>query len=55
MDFRAIAHGEYKWIFQKKDPLSQHIWVDPLKDKSAASVCENLTKWFGENRYLQKL
>jgi hypothetical protein len=55
MDFRAIANGEYKWIFQKKDPLSRHIWVDGLKDKLAASVCENLIKWFGENGYPRKL
>jgi hypothetical protein len=55
MDFRSMADSEYKWILQKKDPLSRHIWVDPLKDKLAASVCENLMKWFGENGYPWKL
>ena len=55
MDFRAIADSKYKWILQKKDPLLQHIWVDSLKDKLAALVCENLVKWFGENGYPRKL
>ena len=39
IDFQAIADGDYKWILQKKDPLSRYIWLDALKDKAAAGVC----------------
>ena len=39
IDFQAMADGDYKWILQKKDPLSRYIWVDELKDKTAAGVC----------------
>jgi len=55
MDFRALANNNYKWILQKKDLLSQYIWLDKLKDKSAVRVCQNLTKWFGKNRYPRKV
>ena len=55
MDFRATADGDWKWILQKKDPLSRYIWLDPLKEKGAAGVCENLVKWFGENGHPRKL
>ena len=55
MDFRASADGVYKWILQKKDLFSWYIWLDPLEDKTANRVCQNLTKWFGENGHLRKL
>jgi hypothetical protein len=55
MDFRAMADGNWKWIFNKKEPLSRYIWLDPLKDKTAAGVCDNLVKWFGANGHPQKL
>jgi hypothetical protein len=55
MDFRAMADGNYKWILQKKDPLSRYIWVDALEDKTAGRVCQNLIKWFGENGHPRKL
>jgi len=44
MDFQAMADGDWKWILQKKDLLSWYIWLDPLKEKGAAGVCENLVK-----------
>jgi hypothetical protein len=55
MDFRAMSDGDYKWALQKKDPLSRYIWLDPLEDKTAGAVCNNLEKWFGENGYPRKL
>ena len=55
MDFQASADGIYKWVLQKKDPFSHYIWVDPLEDKGALGVCQNLTKWFGENGHPRKL
>jgi len=55
MDFQAIADGDWKWILNKKEPLSRYIWLDPLKDKTAAGVCNNLVKWFSANRHPQKL
>jgi hypothetical protein len=55
MDFRAMADGDWKWVFNKKEPLSRYIWLDPLKDKTAAGVCDNLVKWFGANGHPQKL
>ena len=55
MDFQAMADGDYKWILQKKDPLSRYIWLDALEDKTAAGVCQKLIKWFGENGYSRKL
>ena len=55
IDFQAIADSNWKWILNKKEPLSQYIWLDPLKDKTAAGVCNNLVKWFSANRHPQKL
>jgi hypothetical protein len=55
MDFRASANSIYKWVLQKKDLFSRYTWVDPLEDKGALGVCQNLTKWFGENGHLRKL
>ena len=55
MDFQATADGDWKWILQKKDPLSRYIWLNPLKEKGAAGVCENLVKWFCENGHPRKL
>jgi hypothetical protein len=55
IDFQAIANGDLKWILNKKDPLSLYIWLDPLKDKTVARVCDNLVKWFGANGHPLKL
>jgi hypothetical protein len=51
IDFRAMSDGKYKWVLQKKDLLLRYIWLDPLKDKTASAICDNLEKWFSENRY----
>jgi hypothetical protein len=55
MDFRSTADGEYKWILQVKCPFSRYIWLYPLKDKSAPSVCEMMIVWFGQNGLCSKL
>ena len=55
MDFRASADSIYKWVLQKKDLFSRYIWLDLLEDKGALGVCQNLTKWFRENRHPRKL
>jgi hypothetical protein len=55
MDFRAMADGEYKWVLQVKCSFSRYIWLYALKDKTAASVCAIMTRWFSENGLSSKL